>query len=251
VAQRELELSTKEGERSAELVPGIGDEVAFALHRRLEPGEHGVQRLTEPFDLVACLGNGQSPTRSLRGDGRRAPPHRLHRAQGEPGKEVSRQGGERERDRAGNEEHVAETRERLLRVTACRTDDEHEPLAAAHDGRREEPRRLVQTGHRLPIRERRPTTRRAKLLCVQQRPRAKWSGRIENASASVEQLSKCFPVLDERRAARRRQADVPSADESPEVVCPQPQAAVERSRELRIEPGIEEPAGRREDERHG
>ncbi len=250
MAQRELELSTKERERSAKLVPGIGDEVAFALHRRLQPGEHG-QRFTQPFDLVARRRNGQSPTRSLGGDGRSAPPHRLHRTQGEAGKEVSRQGGERERDRAGNEEHVAETGERLVSVTACCPDDEHKLLAAAHDGRREEPRRLVQTGHRLTIHERRPTTRRAKLVCVQQSPRAKWSSRIENTSPIVEQLSKCFPVLDERDVARRRQAYVPSADEGVEVVCPQTQAAVERSRELRIEPGIEEPAGCSEDERHG
>ena len=52
-AQRSLQLGLDDGHGRAQLVAGVGDEVALALERAAEAIEHLVQRFAEPADLVA------------------------------------------------------------------------------------------------------------------------------------------------------------------------------------------------------
>ena len=61
--QRELELGSQQRERRPQLVAGVGDERALAHECGLEPGEHRVERLAQPLDLVARLRHGQALAR--------------------------------------------------------------------------------------------------------------------------------------------------------------------------------------------
>ena len=49
VPERELELRAQERERRPQLVAGVRDEGALAEQRGLEPGEHRVERVSEPL----------------------------------------------------------------------------------------------------------------------------------------------------------------------------------------------------------
>src|SRR5439155_14201719 len=77
VAQCKLELGAEESERRPELVSSIGDEVTFAVERRLESVEHLIQRLAEALDLVTGARHGQPSAAGGCGDGRGAASHRL------------------------------------------------------------------------------------------------------------------------------------------------------------------------------
>ena len=147
VAQRELELGAEQRERSAELVPRVGDEVALSLKGRLEAAEHLVERVPQAFDLVASAGNGKSLARYLGRDRRGAAAHGVDRTQREPREEIPRKRGEDERERTCDEELVAEAPERLGALLQGLSDEKHELLLFLHDGSSEDPRRLVEARH--------------------------------------------------------------------------------------------------------
>ena len=92
----------------------IRDEVALALEGRLEPVEHLVQSLSEPLQLVTVSGGtgSRSPSVSQRSR-RRAAAHRLDLPQRDPSQEIAGPGREEKSDRAGDQQLVAEARERL------------------------------------------------------------------------------------------------------------------------------------------
>ena len=81
VAQRQLELGLVQRERRAQLVARVVDEGALALQGGLEPGEHLVQGLAEPAELVVGLRQRQALIGLGRRDLRGAAAHRLDRAQ--------------------------------------------------------------------------------------------------------------------------------------------------------------------------
>jgi hypothetical protein len=159
VVEREVELRSEEGERRAQLVPGLGDEAALPLEGRLEPGEHLVERLAEPVQLVPRPREGQPLPGPVGGDLGGAAAHRLDRAQAGSREHVAETRGEQERDRAGDEELGAQVAERLGTVLAGRADDEHAPV----DRHREQPRRLVEAGNGRHVDEARPVQLRADL----------------------------------------------------------------------------------------
>ena len=103
VPQGKLELGAQQCERRAQLVARIRDEGALAQERRLEAGEHLVERLSQPLDLVAGLRHRQALAGPLRRDDGGAASHRLHRPQREPGQGVARERGQDQRDRPGDQ----------------------------------------------------------------------------------------------------------------------------------------------------
>ena len=54
-ALEELEVRAEAGERSAQLVRRVGDELALRAQRRLELSEHGIEARAEPAELVTAL----------------------------------------------------------------------------------------------------------------------------------------------------------------------------------------------------
>jgi hypothetical protein len=104
VPERELELGTQSGERRAQLVAGVVDEAAFVLDRRLEPGEHLVQGLGEPRELVPALRNRQAGPGRRRTDRGSSPAHRFHRTKGGRGEQVAAERDDHERERTADHE---------------------------------------------------------------------------------------------------------------------------------------------------
>ena len=148
MAQRKLELCPQKRQRGPQLVSGVGDEPALTLEPGLEPGEHRVQRLPEALDLVTGVGHGQALARRRGRDRRRPPAHRVDLAQRQAREQIAGQGCQHERDRPGDQELVPQPPQGLGPVLAGRSDHQHEPPAAAHNGRRQQPRRLIQAGQR-------------------------------------------------------------------------------------------------------
>ena len=52
VGQRHLRQSLQPGERRAQLVRGVGDELALCLEGRIEPFQQPVERVAELLELV-------------------------------------------------------------------------------------------------------------------------------------------------------------------------------------------------------
>ena len=224
----------------------VGDEVPLALECRLEPVEHLVQRRPESLQLVPGGRNGETLAPSVRRDRRRPPAHRLDLPQREPGEAVSGEGGQEQRDRARDQELVAEASERLGPVLASRADDQD----PASDRNREQPRRLVETRERSAIGVERASARLAKLRPAQQRHRPQRPRRLEDASPRVEKLRVALAPLDEAGAAVVREGRVRLAYERGEILCAELELAVERRLEVGAEAEVEEEAGGGEHGRH-
>jgi hypothetical protein len=246
VAQRQLELRAEQRQRCAELVPRVGDELALALESRLEPGQHLVQRLTEPLELVARLGHRQPLARRLGRDRGGAATHRLDRAKREPGEHVAGHRGEHERDRPGDQQLVAQARERLDPVLPRRADDEHEPSAALLDRGREQPRRLVEAGDRRAVCVDRLAPSALELAPGEQVRPAERGGRIDDPAGRRDELGVALAALDEAAPGVRRQCRSRPVDERGDVLRAHEQVVVERRRQVRVEPRVEKQAGERE-----
>ena len=230
--QRKLELGAKHRERRPELVAGVGDEVALAVDRGLEPVEHLVQRLAEPFELVPGRRNGKPLTGGVGGDGRRPPAHRLHLLQRQTGEEVAREGSEDQRNRSRDQQLVTEAGEGLCPVLASRTDDQDEPPAATPDGGREKAGGLVEAGHRRSVGVDRSTAHGGQLLGGQDRRAAERLCRVEHATARGHELRVALAALDEAAAALALERRVLLADQRREVLRAELQLAVERELEV-------------------
>ncbi len=249
VPERELELRAQERERRPQLVAGVRDEGALAEQRSLEPGEHRVERVSEPLDLVPRPRHGQPLARPLGRDRRRPAPHRLDRSEREPCEDVARQGRQQERDRAGDQELVAQASQRLRAVLAGDPDDEHEALPAPRDVGGEDARRLVEARHRAAVREELAGQRPPHLVGTEHGCAAERRGRVQHAPAPGEDLRVALPRLDEAAAVLRLEWRARPADEHREVVGAQPQLPVEGERQVRAQADVEDRA--REDEHGG
>ena len=128
--QGELELRLEEGERSPQVVARVGDEAPLPREPRLEPGEHRVQGLAEPVDLVVRLRERETLPRPLAGDLVGAAPHRLDGSQRRGREEVARDGRDEKRQRTDDEELGEQSVERFLPVLERSADDEDELLSA-------------------------------------------------------------------------------------------------------------------------
>ena len=151
--ERQLELRSQQRKRRPQLVAGVGHEVALAGQRRLEPAEHRVQRLAEALDLVPRVRHRQPLAGRLGRDRRRPPAHRVDRAKREARQEVPGAGRDEQRDRPGDQEHVAKLAQRLGAILERGADDEHIPVVALHHRCRQEPRGLVEARHALAFAE--------------------------------------------------------------------------------------------------
>ena len=161
--------------------------------------------------------------------------------QREPREQVAGERREQERDRARDQQLVAEARKRLEIVLPGCSDDED----AAGYGNREQTRGIVETGHGGAV-----------LVCraldcggVQQRSDPQRAGRVEHVSGPVEELREALARLDQAAAARRERSVF--ANEGREVVGSHLQRGVELGSEVGLESHVEEPAQRGEHDRHG
>jgi hypothetical protein len=231
-------------------VPGVGDEVAFARDGGLEAGEHLVQGRPEPLQLVPRRRDGEALPGRRRRDRSRAAPHRLHRPQRQPGEEIAGGGGEDQRERARDQQLVAEARERLGAILDRRADREHERPASAAQPRREDARRLVEAGHRRLVDVDGTAASGLELARGQDQRPTEWSRRVEDAAARGQELGVALAAFHEPARAVVCKRRVRIVDERREVLRPQPKLAVQRQRQVRGEPQVEEQAGRGEHGRH-
>ena len=112
----------------------VGDEAALSLERRLQPGEHRVERLSQPAQLVARRRQCQPPPRLGCGHHLGLAPHRLHRPQGCSREEVAADRREEQGERADDEELGEQAVERVLRVLERDADREHSrPVDRGHE----------------------------------------------------------------------------------------------------------------------
>ena len=130
LAECELELGPQQRERRPQLVTGVGDELALARERGLEPVEQLVQRLAKTLDLVARCRDRQPLARRLGRDRRGPPAHRLDLAQRQAGEPVAEERREDQRDRACDQQLVAKAGQRLGAVLQRGADDEDAGAAA-------------------------------------------------------------------------------------------------------------------------
>jgi len=61
MASRDLESGGQAGQRGAQLMRGVGDEAALAVHRQLQRLQHGVQRAAQPGKLISAGSRGTTP----------------------------------------------------------------------------------------------------------------------------------------------------------------------------------------------
>ena len=214
LARGQLELGAEQRERRPQLVARVGDELPLTLEGRLEPVEHLVQRRPEPLQLIAGRRHRQPLAGRLGRDRGRAPAHRLDLLQRDAREAVADERGEEERDRAGDQELVAEARQRLRPILAGRADDED----AGSDRDGQQPRRLVEPRQRRAVRVERVPTGLAHLGRLQQRHRPERTGRLEHVSARVEELGVALSALDEAAARVLRERRVRLTDERGEVL---------------------------------
>jgi hypothetical protein len=168
----------------------------------------------------------------------------LERTQRGACEEVAAERGEQQHERAADEERRAQAAQRLGAVLARRAHDQHAPTA---DGKREQPRRLVETGDGRPVC---PDDRMAHAHQLrrgeQRRPDRR--RRIEHAPARVEHLAERLALLDQRPLRRAQRAAV--ADERRDVLRARAELLVERAGQVGRDPLVHEPAGRQQHDGH-
>jgi hypothetical protein len=107
VAQRHLQHGPLGGQRGAQLVGRVGDEMPLRLERGFQPREQVVEGLAEPAELVVAVPGPQPPAQVRSGDVPRGRDDRLQRPQQAPreqpaeperGRDGERQGGEHNSD---------------------------------------------------------------------------------------------------------------------------------------------------------
>jgi hypothetical protein len=120
-----LELGLDHRDRSAQLVARVGDEVPLLLVGRLQPGEHVVERHTEPPHLVARLGQRQRGVGvAIDRDLARAPAHRLDGTQPGARERVADERDEQHRHEAADRKRLHDGVERLVAVVERLRDDD-------------------------------------------------------------------------------------------------------------------------------
>ena len=200
----QLELGLEEGERRAQLVARVGDEAPLAREAVLDPGEHLVERLPQPRDLVA---RRAAPGAARRSDdaeiSSRAPPHRLDRPQRRAGEDVA---AERRRAASASGPPTRNAVRRLSSVSArfsrgC-ADDEHAlPSVALRAGTAS-----IRAGSSSPARtarfdeDRARRRARVELARREERRSAERRRRVDDASARVDDAART--TLPARSACR-------------------------------------------------
>ena len=138
-AKGEVELCAEHRERRPQLVARIGDEAALSLECRLQTGEHRVQRLAEPAQLVFRRRQRQPPARLGRGHRLRLAPHRVDRPQRRGGEEVAAHRREQEGERPHDQQLRQQAAQRVLRILERDADREDatpcRPGSRAHGSR--------------------------------------------------------------------------------------------------------------------
>ena len=229
--------------------PGVGDEGALPLERRLEPVEHGVQRLAQAVDLVVRAGQGQAPARLGGRDRGGLRAHRLHGAKGRRGEPVPEERGEDERGRPDDEELGEEPPDGLVAVVERRA--EHEDARAARRPHRdgEEPGTARDARRPVDLRRDRAAHRAGELVLVEQRLRPQGGRLLDDPAVRSEQLGEALVRVGARACEGRLGISGPHGRD--DVGGTRREALVDGLIERVGEPDVEEHAGRDEDDRHG
>ena len=178
----------------------IRDETPLAGEPVADPGQHLVERFSEPRHLVSARRDREPVVERRRRDVRRTSSHRFDRAQCRPGETVAGERGEEQGQRAADQECIAQAPERLRPVLSRCADDKHQAAGSSLDGYRQQPRRLVELGGGAPIEEHR-TAKSAGEIARREKGRAvATSRRVENRALGAEQLRKRLSVLHEGAA---------------------------------------------------
>ena len=246
MAQRELELGAQERERRPELVARIGHEAALVLERRLEPLEHVVQRLGEPRDLVPGRWHGEPAARASR---RRSAPARRRIAstgrKAAPASTYPASAASTSASGPADEQLPPQALERLLADVERARQHERELLVRAADRDREQAPASAPPGHvdRRAHRGPEKTVRSSAALSSGARP---GGGDSATPPPRASTCARSRPRVAGSRVERR-------------LASPQPQRRlgrlreqrlVDRVEEIRADPQVDEPAQRREHERH-
>ena len=100
----QFQLALEDGQRRAQFVAGVGEEVPLLGRGRLQPLEHGVEGFGEPGQLVACARDRQPVVtgHAAHRRGLRAQP--FDRPQGRSGEQVGTHAGQQHRHPAQHEQ---------------------------------------------------------------------------------------------------------------------------------------------------
>lgn len=122
---------------------GVGEELALAREGELEPGEHRVERVAEPGDLVAGGRDGKPLAGRLGRDAGRTGAHRLDGTERARRHAVAGQRGEQEGRRSPEEQEGDELAEGATALLDRGADDD-QPAALSPDRGGEEADLLVE-----------------------------------------------------------------------------------------------------------
>jgi hypothetical protein len=248
---RQLELRLEDRERGPQLVAGVGHERALVGEGALQADEHGVQRLAEARELVACRRDGQPAAGLGAGDRRRLAPHVLDRPQGRPRHAEGGQRGEQKRRRTADEHLGDQALERLVPIVDGRADDDHPGLAVRVDRRGEEPHGIaLEDVEPSAVDDRRAATRLRQLAGREEHAPGRGGDLVDDPSARVDDLRDALVRVGEAPGSGGHGRAVRLPRERRDVVGPRPQAARDGAVELVAEPEIQEQSRGGEDDGH-
>ena len=236
-----------QGERGPELVAGVVDEAPLALDRRLEPGEHRVQRLREPGELVVASPRGKPLGEVAGGDELGALTHLLDRPQGGGDRRVAGERGEEQGDRAADQEQREQVGQSLVAVVEGGADDGD--LAVAERDR-EDPEGSLEAGQLRDLDEDRSVGRLAEhvpaeegVVAVDRKDRsaAELCGALDDLAVRVQDLREVLVVLEQPGGL---------ALEVTQAVGPRLQARVDRLGQPVLQSQVEEDPEAREQQGH-
>jgi hypothetical protein len=105
--QRLVQVRPKGGERTSELVTGIGNEPALGPLRAFQPPQHVIHRPGQPGDLVLTARHGNPVRQVSLLDRRDLRPNGLHRRQGTADQAVDSDRDHQQQRRKTHREHTA------------------------------------------------------------------------------------------------------------------------------------------------
>ncbi len=123
-----LQLGAHQGQRRAQLVGGVGEELPLAGGAGLDAGEQVVEGVAQAGQLVVAVLGDRQPAELLVAGAGRGPAVPLHRPQGGPGRAVAHEGGAQQGDQPGEEQLQQELAQGLV-VLAAADRGRHHPLA--------------------------------------------------------------------------------------------------------------------------
>jgi hypothetical protein len=114
------------GQGGSQLVTCVVDEGALALQRLLQPGEHLVQGLAQPVQLVTAGGDREPPLGIGRRYLRSLAPDRLDGSQSGGDRRIADDAGQQKGHRPADQQQRRQAGQRVVAVVERGRDDDHE-----------------------------------------------------------------------------------------------------------------------------